>query len=290
MPGEFTIQNKDGIQATLKRHEISHADKTLGVFIAMDGNEEAEIEHLKKLSEKFGHQLRTAKCEKNASMYTLQYSLMKTFEYPMVATQLDEGTWTAILRPTLQSALQKAGMSMNFPRDVLFGPALFQGYQLQHPYYTQEISHITTLLQESVRNSQTGKLLRLTAECLRLELGIPLQLGSTPYKPFAPYVTDCWYKTLWKFASEHPIQIHEDYPNVSILRKGDQFLMQAFVDHGFRGQELEWLNIMRMAIKAISLADIVTADGTAITHQAYLLKHSNGLRDDLDWPRAPPGG
>ena len=136
MPGEFTIQNKDGIQAPLKRYEVSHADKTLGVFIAVDGNEEAEIEHLKKLSEKFGHQLRTAKCEKNASMYTLQYSLMKTFKYPMVATQLDKGTWTAILRPTLQAALHKAGMSMNVPRDVLFDPALFQGYQLQHLYYT----------------------------------------------------------------------------------------------------------------------------------------------------------
>ena len=88
--------------------------------------------------------------------------------------------------------------------------------------------------------------------------------------------------------SEHPIQIHEDYPNVSIMREGDQFLMQAFSDNGFRGQELEWLNIMRMAIKAISLAEIVTADGTAITHQAYLLNHSNGLRDALDWPRALP--
>ena len=163
----------------------------------MDGNEEAEIEHLKKQSAKFGHQIRTAKCEKNAAMYTLQYSLMKTFEYPMVATQLDESTWSTILRPTLQPALHKAGMSMNFPRDVLFGPALFQGFQLQHPFFTQEISHIQTLLQESVRKSQTGKLLRLTAECLRLELGIPLHLGSIPYKPFESYVTDCWYKTLW---------------------------------------------------------------------------------------------
>ena len=143
--------------------------------------------------------------------------------------------------------------------------------------------------QLSVRNSQTGQLLRLTAECLRLELGIPLQLGSTPYKQFALYVTDCWYKTLWIFALEHPLQIHEDYLNVSILREGDQFLMQAFADNSFRGQELEWLNIMRMSIKAIILADIVTADGTAITHQAYLLKHSNGLRDDLDWPKATPG-
>ena len=46
---------------------------------------------------------------------------------------------------------------------------------------------------------------------------------------------------------------------------------------------------MRMAIKAISLADIVTADGSAITHQAFLLKHANGLRDSFDWPRPPPG-
>ena len=44
-----------------------------------------------------------------------------------------------------------------------------------------------------------------------------------------------------------------------------------------------------MAIKVISLADIVTADGSALTHQAFLLKHSNYLRDSLDWHRPPPG-
>ena len=80
---------------------------------------------------------------------------------------------------------------MHFPRDVLFDPTLFQGYQLQHPFFAQEISHITTLLQESARNSQTGQLLRLTAKCLRLELGISLALSATPYQPFASYVTDC---------------------------------------------------------------------------------------------------
>ena len=90
LPGEFSIQNKDVIQATLKRYGVSHANKTLGVYIAMDGNEEAEIENLTTLPEKFGHQLRTARCEKNASMYTLQYlniqwlqhSLMKSTGQP----------------------------------------------------------------------------------------------------------------------------------------------------------------------------------------------------------------
>ena len=46
---------------------------------------------------------------------------------------------------------------------------------------------------------------------------------------------------------------------------------------------------MRMVMKAISLADIVTADSATISHQAYLLKHSNGLCDSFDWPRPPPG-
>ena len=74
----------------------------------MDGNEDAEIKYLTVLSEKFINQLRTAKCEKNASIYTLQYSLMKIFEYPMIVTQLDEGTWSKILSPTLTAALHKA--------------------------------------------------------------------------------------------------------------------------------------------------------------------------------------
>ena len=121
---------------------------------------------------------------------------------------------------------------------MFVGPALFQGYQLQDLYYTQETNHITTLLQESVRKSQTGQLLRLTAECFRFELDILCELGTTPYKPFDSYVTDCWYKSLLKFGSQHPFTIHEDFPNVTLLREGDQFLMQAFVSNGFRGQEL----------------------------------------------------
>jgi len=256
----------------------------------MDDNKDKEIAHLTAVSSRFGQQLRTAKCEKSAAIiYVLQFSLMKTFEYPMVMTQLDEATWCKILHATLAPALHKASMSMSFPRDVLFGPDLFQGFQLQHPFFSQEISHITTLLQESARNSQTGKLLRLTAECLRLELGIPLTIGQTPYEPFEAYVTPCWYKLVWKFGAEHPLQIHKDLPNVQLLREGDQFLMQTFVSGGFRGQELSWLNTMPMAIKTISLTDIVTADRGAITQQAYLLKHANGLRDNFDWPRAPPG-
>jgi len=92
LPREFTIQDKTGSTFPLQRYEVSYADKTLGVHIAMDGNKDAEIVYLTKVSATFGQQLRTAKCEKNAAIYALQFSLMKPLEYPMVVTQLDEAT------------------------------------------------------------------------------------------------------------------------------------------------------------------------------------------------------
>ena len=213
---------------------------------------------------------------------------MKTLEYPMVVTQLDESTWNRILAPALTPALHKAGMSMNFPKAILFGPELFQGFQLMHPFFLQEISHITTHLQESVRGSQTGELLRLTAECFRLELGVPFQLGVTPYHPYSSYVSHCWYFHLWKFYSEYPIQAKENYPDLKLLRSGDQFLMEVFIAAGYRGKDLLLLNVMRMSIKAITVADIATADGLRLAHLSFLLVRSNGLRDEYDWPRAPP--
>ena len=109
LPWDFTIENSSGKRCPLPRFEVSHADKTLGVFLSMDGNEEAKIYYLTKLSRDFGNQLRTSKCDKNAAIYTLQFSFMKTLEYPMAVTQLDESTCNRILAPALTPALHKAG-------------------------------------------------------------------------------------------------------------------------------------------------------------------------------------
>ena len=46
---------------------------------------------------------------------------------------------------------------------------------------------------------------------------------------------------------------------------------------------------MRMSIKAISLADIVTSNGFKISQNAFLLLSSNGLKKQgFDWPNSPP--
>ena len=45
---------------------------------------------------------------------------------------------------------------------------------------------------------------------------------------------------------------------------------------------------MRMSLRAVSLADITTLNGEAISHNAWLLESSNGLRDGYESPTFPP--
>ena len=252
LPGTFTLLDKLGNKAELKRHEVSYAKRRIGVCISMDGNEEAEMKRLKDHAILFADQMSTAKCSKNhAICYTYNFSFMKTLEYAMPVTQFSNIEWNCIVSPALIPSLNKSGVSKSFPHAILYGPDLYQGFQVMHPYYNQEIYHIMTHLQESANGSHTGLLLCGTTEAFQLELGLPFSLGSTDYKICSAFTTDCWYKHLWQFVERNPIDIVEDFPDVPLIRDGDSYLMQAFIDAGFRGSQLKRLNIMRMVLQAV---------------------------------------
>ena len=99
-----------------------------------------------------------------------------------------------------------------------------------------------------------------------------------------------WYKNLWKFMSTplYKLEIFEDYKDSPLLRQKDEYLMMAFVNEGFRNNDLKVLNYVRKFLKAITLADISTADGSRISFQSFNIIKGNGLRLDIkEWPKTP---
>ena len=84
------------------------------------------------------------------------------------------------------------------------------------------------------------------------------------------------------------LDLCEDYPDLQPLRVNDVFLMQLFVDSGFRGANLKSLNFTRKLLKAIILADIATVDGHRITQQAFEAIVSNGMRGETNFSKAVP--
>ena len=289
MPGNISIPNQEGNMMTIQREEPSSVNESLGIQLTLTGNQSKQKEVLKEKSEVFATQIRTRKCDNTTALWTFTNSFYPSMMYPMVATYFSEDDWNEIMRPALRATLSSAGMAKNFPRSIFFGPEKYQGLDVYHPYFLQEIIHLQTLFQESLRNSQTGRLLRANAEAFQIEIGIPFSISNTKYdiKTFTYYTPNGFYKSMWKFCSndKHGIKIKEDFQDLPLLRKNDVPLMIVFAKT-FKNSSLETLNFVRKHLKAYSLADITTINGKFISHLAFTAVESNGFRS-VTWPRTP---
>ena len=136
--------------------------------------------------------------------------------------------------------------------------------------------------------SQTGDLIKTSAEDFMLEIRIPMTISTVDWEVVKSYTTPCWYANLVKLVSSQALDIREKFLRIQLLRQFDQHIISCFIQRGFRKYKLYILNQIRMSIKAISLADIATSDGKKLLQIAFLLLSSNGLRNHYQWSKAPP--
>ena len=185
------------------------------MFLALDGNNKDEIIKLRHKTEEFAEQLRTGVINKWDAGYAIMSTIMKTLEYPMLATTITESEWDFIMQPIWKSGLPKIELARNFPSKVLYGPKKFQGMGIMHPFYSQEMSHLALCLYEGERETITGELLQALMEQLQLELGLPGSLLQLDYSVLNDLATDCWLKTVWNFAWTHEIDITDTGPRLT---------------------------------------------------------------------------
>ena len=69
----------------------------------MDGNNKEEINKLRHKTEEFAKQVRTGVINKWDAWYAITSTIMKTLEYPMLATTITETEWDFIMQPIRKS-------------------------------------------------------------------------------------------------------------------------------------------------------------------------------------------
>jgi hypothetical protein len=75
------------------------------VFFAMDGSNMEETQYLRQKAVDFADWVRTGFLSRQDATYALHRTIMKTLEYPMVATTMDKLQWDYIMAPILQANL-----------------------------------------------------------------------------------------------------------------------------------------------------------------------------------------
>ena len=102
----------------------------------------------------------------------LTVTIMKKVEYPLLALTLSEAECNFIMAPALLAGLPKSGICRTTPRVLVHGCKEYQGLELHKLHTTMGISHIQALLDNTWSNSVTGKLMRVSLENMKLELGL----------------------------------------------------------------------------------------------------------------------
>ena len=193
LPGQLCVRNFDGRTIPITRLEPNEARETLGIMIAMDGNQTAQYNNLKKKAAIYGEQLRTGHIDRHHAWYSYTGVFSKTLEYPMEAINLSLEQWDSILKEFVGHLLNKTGIVSSMSRDMVFSSKKYNGLGIKHPYYLQHIKHMAVLWGARSLDPQSKVLVNAVWEEACFECGWGNDLMEAPMEVLE-LITDGWLK------------------------------------------------------------------------------------------------
>jgi hypothetical protein len=288
-PGQLTILGDSTTmrnRSALTRHETNHAEETLGLWIAPDGNQNAQIQSLHTKIALWSDKIRTKHLNQSLAWLSITSGISMSLKYPLTATNLSRNDCSRIMKPFLDVALPALGLPRNMPHAVIFAPKEYLGYGLFDLWLHQAVDQIQACLDYGHRlgNDITGHLLRDITETLRLELGLPDFPMSYEFKKFSGCTTSTKLHTIWEFCSTNGFTLRDGLPITDCLRENDEFLMQVFSDSGYSSKELSILNLCRRTLQIEVISDIATGDGRSLQPGTLERRTPNHHRTFRLWP------
>ena len=218
----------------------------------------------------------------------LNTTVMKSLEYPLLATTISIKECTYIMAPILSAGLPNAGMCRNMARSLVYGPSKYQGLDIHNLYTTQGITHLAALVDHIWRDTDTGKLMIISLENMKLELGIQGSVFNQDYENMEHLCEDTWLKHVWEFMHKNGIEISDDIPDYTDNREFDTTLTSRF-ELAFDAKLIskgEWrmANLYRKYLQVMNISDLATADGKYVADDYWGgTKNGNRVRDII-WP------
>lgn len=167
--------------------------------------------------------------------------------------------------------LLKLGLNRHISHSVVYGSTNFLGLGLQSLHVEQGIAHIFIIMRHLRPQSEIGNLTIIALNQWYLILGL-----STPLleftKPSIQYTGHHWFTSIRELL--HNLQGKLIIPNIwkaipSLLRVHDKAIMDKVSISDFTPREQKNFNQVYHWIRAHSIAEITTADGSKITTEAW---------------------
>jgi Reverse transcriptase (RNA-dependent DNA polymerase) len=283
---EVSVRDPYGKVLPLERVQVNDARKTLGVYLAPNGDNTAEFEYLLDKAKTWQDRVWAGFLPRYAAWEAMSAGIMKTMEYPLAVTCFTPKQCHALTTPILQAGLPNSGVVRTFPRALVHGPISRQGLGIPKLHITQGVQHLLICLSYGNKpEDPTGFLLRASCQQLQLELGARKQFWDLDYNKWAHLANTSWVKHTWQFISDNGLQLQTDLPTLQYRRHNDLYLMDIFINSAkYSPQELQQLNWCRIYLQVITVADITDARGHRILHHIWQGNKETQPRAQYAWP------
>jgi hypothetical protein len=159
----------------LERLEVDEARETLGLWIAMDGNQVKQVLALLKNKLAWADRVRAKQLTKTEAWLSLRLGIAKALQYPLAATNMSKADCKLLDKALIKAALSTLGFPSSYPQVIAQAPPEVLGLGIPAIWNQQGIDHISATLRhgDSSAHNITGCVLRDAMATLQLELGLP---------------------------------------------------------------------------------------------------------------------
>ena len=138
--------------------------------------------------------------QRDAVWYSFTASIMKTIEYPLLATSMSRSQFQFIMAPILVSALPRAGICRYMNRDVVYGSIKYQDLGIPNPFVTQGIKKLFEVLNEPCPANPTSQYLTAALHTFETFSGLgPNFFCIQPNKKMLTIIDNSIIRSLWEF-------------------------------------------------------------------------------------------
>ena len=275
----FTVPQPGDTSAEIRHLGVDHAEETLGVYSCPSGNQSASI---KKMQDKANEWLGRAKDShlgRRDIWFLVERQLWMGLKYGLCCNSAPWKTIENCLKKQWHQLIPMGGVIRSAPVPLRQLDAGFYGIGCPHVGVECFIEQLNKLLMHYGCPSSLGFGCKVSLEYVILELGISFQPMQLAYDKYGRRLTDCWFKSLWEKC--HKFNVKIDFNHQSNLlrmpRAGDKWLMLELERSGFRGDELERLNRVRIYMQVLFLSDVLGASGKYLDKR-YMSKRQHDER------------
>jgi hypothetical protein len=281
---DIEVQDIQGVTQTIQQLPTDASQKLLGVMRNPIGNQQDEVQRLKKKSDQLAIKMNSQVLTHSEAYLAYEAFYMPAMRYSLAITAIHQLDCEKIQSAATIAFLTATGYNRNMPREVVYAPKMYQGLGMRHLYDIQGCESTRLLVQElNMKESSTNLMLQAVLETIQLESGIGSPILED--NKSLDYIEWGWIPQIREFLQHIDGKIIGATRVPKTYRTNDRYIMDSEILDKLSYKERMLIHRCRIYLQVEVLSDITDTSGETILETWMGPDQNKPTSSTKHWPQ-----